>query len=1244
MRGSSRLGRLVLAITAIAVLGIPLFGQSVRGSMSGRIDDPSGGVIPGASVAIKNTATGEEYTTVSDSQGNYVFTSIGLGGYNLSVEVPGFKRAEVQGIVVEVGRPSIINVRLIIGTVEEQVIVTGEQQSVINTVSATLTNVVSTRQVADLPLPSRNPMDLARLQAGIAVTGTDTRNASVGGMRGAGTYVTQDGINAMDNFVKTSSFFAISAPSVGATSEFSVTVGTVDPTGGRGLAQVRMVTKSGTNDLRGGLFWMHRNDWLNANTFFNNMSGTPRTIQRQNYFGFNVGGPAFLPKIYDGRNRSFWFFSYEGFREPFSVTRNRTVLSEDARKGLFKYTGSDGAEKSVNLLAIGNASALNTITTKMLNAMPPPNNSLVGDGMNTLGARFNVSGKDKNDRISMRFDQQLFQHRTLGDHKFEFVYNRAEFSLDPDTFNGLEAPFPGGVDAQQSSTRTLMAAAINSTFGARTTNEVRFGHQRAPVGFLRKAPPENPFFVSLASTSTYNNTFMSQGRNTLVYQFLDNFALIRGSHTIRLGMDFQSVTAITFNDAGIHPTVTLGTNSANPDGILNAAFPSLPSGTAGTAIVNRARSVFADLTGFLGSASQTFNVASQTSGFVPGASRDRNFKQRQLALYIQDQWRMRRNFIMNYGVRYEWQGVPYVTNGLAIQPANGVAGLYGISGEGNLFKPGVLKGSAPTSLNWVNGDTGIKLYNDDWNNFAPFLGFAYSPRSEWAPLRFLFGPEGKSSIRAGFSISYLSDGFTVVSNALGTGTTNPGLIQSSANNTPTGVLTSSGVPVTIPVFKMPVTDAENLLLNTNNGLWTFEPNLRVPYVQQWSLSIEREIAANTALEIRYAGNHGVKIFRAMDINEVNIFENGFLAEFLNAKKNLAASGGTNFSPVGADRVATPTLSTLFAGLSSGSAFSSSTFISNLNNDNVGAMASTLAFSSTYRANRANLAPNFFVANPNANFARALTNTSFSNYHSMSIEIRRRYSNGLYAQGSYTLSKTITDSAGSQSTLESPRTLRDLGLDRHRPSTDQTHRVIANFIYEMPFGSNKRFLSGAFLPIRKLVEGWSVGCIANWQSGPPVAIYSNRSTVNSWNAGLNPAQLLGMTFDEYKKASGIYRTGVGVFFIDPKYLNITTSPTTGRLSGATLKEGLLGSPAPGTFGNFPRNKFSGPSFTQWDFSLIKRTAFHENKNFELRVTFLNAFNQTNFIFGSANFDSSTFGQITSQRGSPRIIHFQLGINF
>jgi hypothetical protein len=1250
----------LISLFALALICCAALGQASRSSLGGLINDQSGAAVSGAKVRAKHLATNEEFQTTADAQGAFIFPSLPIGKFSVTIEAAGFKRIEAQDVTLEVGTPAKLNVALEVGQVSEAVTISGTQE-VVNTTSPTLTNVIKTNQIKDLPLPTRNVLDLARLQAGIAVSGTNTRQASVGGLRGSATFVTQDGVNAMDNFVKTDSFFAISAPSLDSVAELSITVGTVGSDAGRGVAQVNMVTKNGTNEFHGRLFYQHRNDALNANTFFNNASGTPKPVLRQHFAGFNIGGPVWLPKkpfgpvAYDGRDKSFFFFSYEAFRENFQATRNRTVLTNEARQGLFRYNGSNGQTQTVNLLNIGTFGALNSITMAQLNAMPASNNTLVGDGLNTAGFRYNVTGTDPSDKYVGRFDQQLLENSKIGSHKLEFVYNHANFLLTPDTFNSLEAPFPGGANAFQSSKRILTTAAIQSTFGSRITNEFRVGHQRAPVGFLRDGQPSTPF-LDLNSVTDFDNSFMSQGRNTLVYQFIDNFSLTAGSHSFRMGTDIQSISAITFNDAGINQTIVINSNNVNPDGLLADEFPNLPRNadgtpnTTGTAIVNRAKSVYVDLVGLLGSASKTFNVTSPTSGFVTGATRQRDFKQRALSLYFQDQWRARRNFTFNYGLRWEFQGVPYEINGLAIQPANGIAGLYGVSGLNNLFKPGSLTGSTTTTLEFVNGDTGKKLYGNDWNNFAPFIGLAYSPNFEKGPMHWLFGSSGKSSIRAGFSMSYLQDGFTVVSNALGTGTTNPGLIQNVANNTTVNVLTSAGVSLQTPTFTTPITDANNLLLNNGNGLWTFDPKLRVPYVQQWSFGIEREIARNTAFEVRYVGNHAVKLFRAIDINEVNIFENGFLREFTNAQKNLAANGGSTFAPGGAGTVPLPIFSALFAGVANNSGFGSTTFINQLTNNNVGALAFTLANATTYRANRAKLtfngqpAPNFFLANPNASFARALTNGGYSNYHSLQVEIRRRMTKGLQLQGNYTFSKALTDTdGGAQSVLEQYRTFRNLSLDKHRAGFDQTHRFIANLIYELPFGSGRRWLSGGIPVLGKVVEGWQVGSIISYQSGQPIGVFSGRSTFNQFNTGLNPAQLVGITAEEFANSTGVFRAPSGIFFIDPKMLNITTNAS-GQLTGATLKDGLLGSPAPGAFGNFPRNLIDSPNFSQVDISLTKTTRIYEKANVEFKANFINAFNHPSFSFGDITFDNANFGRINSVRGSERQINFILAINF
>ena len=1254
----------VMALGVILSCLIAIDAQTA-GSMSGTITDPNGAIVAGATVTLKNDATGYERRTTTNDKGGFAFTSLQPGIYSVTIENSGFKKAVASNITVQVSVDAAVNIALEVGQATETVTVAAGQE-VINTSSPTLTNVINTRQVMDLPLPTRNPMDLAGLQAGIAVTGTGTRTANVGGLRGTATNVTQDGVNAMDNFVKTDSFFALSAPSLNSVGEFSITTGTTGSEAGRGVAQVNLVTKGGTNEYHGSLFYLMRNDALESNFWFNNQTGTPRATEHQHFFGFTVGGPVYFlgfgegkPAIWDGHDKAFFFFSYEGFREHFQATRNRTVMTAAARTGLFSYTGSNGATQTVNLLTIGNVHALNAATQAQLNAMPLPNNTLVGDGLNTAGWQFNVVGSDPSDKYVFRYDHQLVEKSRFGSHKLEFVYNRAHFILFPDTFNAIESPFPGGIDAGQESIRSLATGALHSTFGSTITNDFRYGKQWAPVAFLRADAPPGPFVTLASPTTNFDNQFMSQGRNTTVDQYSDDVSWTKGSHLFRFGASYEKIFADTFNDAGINEIITMGTNGSNPDGINSASFPLLPAGATGTAIVNRARPIYADLVGNLASAVATFNVTSPSSGFVQGATRSRIFREQDVALYGQDQWRVRSNLTMNLGLRWEFEGVPTIPNGLAIQVTN-VNDLYGISGPGNLFHPTAPAGPPPgkATLDFVSGNTGKELFNDDWNNFAPFVGMAYSPHFKSGFLHTLFGEPGTTSIRAGYSISFLHDGFTVISNALGTGVTNPGLIQNVANTTPTGVL-SGPIPLTAPTFTMPLTDKQNFDLSSFNGLWAINPNLKTPWVGQWNVGIEREIFKNTALEVRYVGNHAYDVYRSYDINEVNIFENGFLQEFLNAQTNLTLNGGASFADVAhggaAGTIALPILGKFFTGFAntSGSAWASSGFISNLQNNNVGSFANTLAFSNTYKANRQSAAVglpgNFFVANPNAAFAVLLDNNSMSNYHSLQVELRRRFSQGLQFQADYTFSKSLTDASaaiGSQTDNANFRTLRNPQLDLIRSSIDQTHRFVVNGLYELPFGKGKPFWGSANGFVDKVIGGWTIGSIVTYQGRPPFYFTSGRSTFNctptrsttsnGCTINGNSAQLL-IPFDDFKKNIGFFRRPEGLYFINPDILNITTN-SAGKFVSSTLKPGILGVPAAGSLGNYPLNSVGGPNYFNIDMSVVKRLAVTERIRLELKTTFINVLNRPNFVFGNQTFDVTNFGLITSQSGNQRIIHF------
>ncbi|HMH45420.1 MAG TPA: carboxypeptidase-like regulatory domain-containing protein [Pyrinomonadaceae bacterium] len=1285
---------LSFALLLTCLFAISGLAQQTTGSLTGTVTDPSGAVVPGATVKAVNNATGAERSAESNSSGTFDLQALQPGTYTVTIDAKGFKRAVSRDIIVSVTTVAQVTIPLEVGQANETVTVSAAQE-VINTTTPSVTNVINTRQVVDLPLGNRDPTQLAGLQAGIAVTDVNVRGSSISGLRQTAVNMTQDGINAMDNFVKTSSVFAITTPSLNSTSEFSITTGTVSADSGRGAAQINLVTKGGTNDFHGHAFLQIINNWTDANVWFNQAIAAAKPILRQHYDGFDIGGPAFGPRFgeggksyWNGKDKAFFFFSYERFVQSDSRTRNRSVLTQSALNGSYTYTPNcttsnpcpagvvSGVPRTINLLTQGSVPfhTLDPVMTAHLAQIPLPNNSTCSSadaGGNISCFQFNANQLTTNDKYVVRYDHQLFKNRSFGSHKLEFVFSRVLTRTFPDvTTNALEAPFPGGVNGFQASTRNLVTPALVSTFGNNVTNVFRFGRQWAPVDFNRDKPQTVPFISLPGVLTNYDNTFLPQPRNTIVNQATDTLSWVKGNHLWKGGMDWQNVLGISRNDAGIVQLNQLGTNNANQSGLTVAQTGNLPG--ASSAQLTAANTVYTAIVGLLGSASQTLNVQTPTSGFVPGYTRLRLVQEKDLALFVQDQWRMKSNFTLSYGVRWDYMGVPTVPNGLAIQPTN-FASIWGVSGQGNLFQPTAAAGSQTAgvaTLDFVSGKTGKGLYKNDWNNFAPFVGFAYSPSFKSGLLHSFFGDEGTTSIRAGYSVSYLHDGVTTFTNLLGTGNTNPGLIQ-TANTSPLsgvtpntnlilGQLTAAGVPLNFPAFLMPITDRQNFLVNTAAGLWTADPNLRAPYVHQWNFGIEKEIFKNTAFEARYVGNYAPNTWRALNINEVNIFENGFLNEFKNAQINFAARGGTSFAPGCAGCVALPLFDKFFGVVAGGtvvaatSAYTSATFLANLRDNNVGALANTLAFSSTYKANRESTAPgyglagNFFVANPNAAFVNILTNDSKSNYNAMELELRRRFSNGLQFQADYTWSKAMgdaTDAQGNnQSDLVSRLSLRfPKTADYRRSPQDQTQRFIANGIYDLPFGKGKKFFGGANDLVDRVVGGFNIGVIGTWATGAPFYVASGRSTFNSSTAN-NGAQLTGITFQDFKKNLGVFKTPTGVYFVNPSLLDITVSPTTGQATQATLKAGLMAAPAPGTLGNFPINSLDGPSYFDVDLSITKRLRITERVRFELKGTALNLLNHPAFTYGTLNFDSTSFGRITTQRGTSRQMNIIAQVTF
>ncbi len=1277
-------GRLVLLVSAFLVvlfmLAAVASAQVLTGTITGSVVDPSGAVIPNAKIFAVDLGTNKSYRAISDATGNFTITNVTNGMYNVTVEAPGFAKFVAQAVTVNTSQISKVVAKLSVAPAGTEVVVKAEQE-VVQTETAQLKYAVDRNQLLNLQLPTRNPMDLVKTLPGMStptgnVTGGDV---IVHGLRANSTNLTLDGINIADNYVKTSSFFGIASPVVDSVGEFNVSVGGVGADAGFGAAQVSMRTQRGTNALHGSVYWFRRDWHLNANTYINNLSHTPKPFQLLNRPGFSVGGPIFVPKVYNGKNKTFFFVSYERINQPAQQSQTRSILTDAARAGTFSYTGSsDAVVHTLNLLtdipgarvgSTGLPIQINPAVMDHYNAVVPhyqdgqsgfDMRSCGGDTYNIGCFTFNSMGQSTTRRYAGRVD-----HNITDSHSIEFSYNQLRTSTWPDFLNSGSPQFPGPGGTGQASNRQVFSVGFHSSFGTTMTNEARFGVQRAPVMFTLSENYAGTNGVQinypLVSNPDYVQGNMPQGRNTPVKQLADNFAWLHGRHTIRLGGEWKNVSASSIMHIYTqYPRIDIGTNSVNDTGIQAGDF----TGGISSSDLGKARSLFAMLTGMYSSTRQGYTHTSPTSGFVTGAPRLTDPNQDNYAFYLQDSWKLKPNFTIEVGTRYEYQGIYTQRNGLALQPIDRTLGAWGAAGSPtNLFNVLTTPVANDVRLELVSGPNQHRLYNKDFNNFAPFLGFS------WDPFK-----DGKTVLRGATAVHYTQDGFTVLNNAA---TYVAGMTTTATNSVPTGIFGTGDVPwPATPVDTGIYSLKTNFTANNGSGVMSVNPNLRTPYVLEWNLAVQREIGKRITFEARYVGNHAVKNFRMVDVNEVNLLFNPYsyggnsvanaLTEFKNAQNNLAlcladqtackaaagvTSGGTyttfyNWGLPG--QKALPILSALFSGLqlpvpgATSSPWQNGTLVTYLGPtvNAAGAFFDNLRRVATYRTNlNANFPLNFFVANPWANAAYYMGNGSWSNYNGLELEVRRRFSGGLFFQANYTFSKSLTDQrfGTNQSETQGYRSLLNPQLDKVLSPINQQHIISANFIYPLPFGRGQRFGGSMNVVLDKIVGGWQIQGMTRWAKGSPFTI-----SANQWTGGYvyETANLRNMSMAELASNIGTYKTSDGAFWLNPDsgLMQKVGSQFRPVLCTTDQTTPCFGTPGPGEMGNTNFFQFQGPTFWNQDFSVTKRVSvpsISELFTIEFRFEMYNAFNHPTFANpGPVLTDTSNFGRLLNMTDSSR----------
>lgn len=1225
---------MIFASLIFTLSALTASAQTSQTTVSGTVKDQNGALVPGATITLVDARTNTERTTKTNDDGFFLFTNVLAGDYRITAEGGGFKKTEVSNVKAAVSIPATVNLVMETGQISETVQTTaGDSQAVINTENAELSTVVTEKQINDLPLNGRNPVQLAALQAGVS-TNTTTRNASVNGMRGSYNNITWDGINIQENYLRgnaSSSLFAQAAPSVAGVGEFTITTQNAGAADGTGAAQVKLVTPRGSNSYHGSLFEYWRNSALNANTFFNNAAGQPKPYLNQHQFGGTFSGPFALPRFGEGgdvftqKEKLFFYVYYEQTKEAQQTLLTRTVLTAPARAGNFTYRRVDNGQlQTINVLNL-TGRTIDPRIGGLIGQTPLPND-LAGDRINTNGFSFNSPSGSTEKLFGFRINYDVSQK-----HRFDVVYSRDSVAVPNDTFNNTGEPFPGLPGKGQFPQRSRGAAAWNWAPTQSITNELRAGyyHQRslfigeeiAYEGNARLALPLN-------LTNPVQNSLTS-GRNGKIHEVIDNASWVRGDHLFRFGGNFRRTHLEPFSFAGVIPQYTLGfgTNNPNPLSATNLAqFP----GRISTNEFNNASNLLAFLSGAVFQGTQTFNVTSATSGFVEGAEQRRNLIFDLYAAYAADTWRVRPNLTLNFGLRYEYVSPVRERDGIGLLPVGGLEALR---------DPNV-------QIDLAGGGAGTRpFYKPDRNNFAPNFSFAWSP----------FRNEGKTVLRGGYSLSFVIDSvIQMAENAAIDG--NDGLTSSPIVNTLSGTVSGGGLrPIDEPDFVVPRTLNHQLALSQFPTIFTIDPELKTPYVQQWNFGIEHEILPNTAVEVRYVGNRGVKLLRGIDINQVRIFENGFLQDFRRAQQNLALSTALNAtnpaipaSPAFNMAVSGSQPLTIFPLIGRRGLFTTATgntldsaIVTLISQGQVGELVNRyVASRNTYLTpglNGATLDPAFFLpANPRAGPVDFVGNGSWSTYNALQAEIRRRLSHGLYFQANYTYSKAYTDFEGSDANFSALLDLAQGGVvEKKRQTNDVTHVFKANAVWELPIGPGKRLFNfDGFLG--HLFGGWQMNGIFEKRTGRPISFISGRGTLNrSARSGKNTATTT-LSVEELKDSMGIFFDPVTgrPLVIDPRLIG-----PDGRANPQFFDH-----PLPGTTGTLHLTPVSGPGFWNFDFSMIKRTRLSERTNIEFRAEFFNVFNHTNFFTGeNQNITSATFGQVTDTF-DPRIIQFAVKFNF
>jgi hypothetical protein len=1257
IRRAFLLTALLLTLASIAA------GQGTSSRVTGTVLDQAGAAVPGAAVTLTNEATKVSFNSDTSGSGNYVFDSVQVGTYTVTIEKQGFKKFVSTGNQVNVNQPATIDVALEVGGISDVVTVQATAELVQTSSSGNFGNTVEQRALEALPIVGtrgRNPLQFVSLEPGVigngvAGTGGNTGgNVHVHGSRDRAFNFTLDGIDINESSSGGSNFTPL-RPNPDSIQQFQVVTSNFTAELGRSSgAQVSLVTRSGSDTFHGTLFELYRSPFLNANEYENNLNGRGRGQFVQHIFGGSLGGPLFIPHFGEGgpsflsgrKSKTYFFTNLQLLRATQSILVTRTVYTAQARAGLLRYrlgaanapagTSNPSIDASGNVLPSVNFATYNVVardplcltnptncgldpaTQKLINAAPLPNNFFTGDGLNTAGFSFAAPSNESQWDFVTKVDH------TFNDRNSIYVrYAQGQQNTLGDNGNGGLKSFPDSQFNFVDTFRNPKNLAFNYrwTPTARVTNELVLGFNQFAFSFNNPDPngSQNPFILNLPRDPFNFTPPVNNRRKLTTYQLVDNLSFLSGAHTWRGGINlrFQKHDDIRSSVGGLNTNLLV--NFSRTTNTPGTAF-NVPATTGANAINGTDRNTFLsainDLLGRYGNLQQAFVAAGDTAYAPAGTLFLFQAKYNEYDFYVQDSWKIRPNLTLDYGLRWEPKMAPRAGSDSTIL----------VSDRSMRFGD-----PASDQVKWIEGEP----FGDRWNNWAPTAGFAWDP---WG--------NGKTSIRANYRLAYDRMNTFVTSSAIFPNTPGTSLgINNSSFATTLGeqARVRFGIPALVPpstpgVLRQPAAFSIN-------AITVFDPDTKFPRTHEWGVSIQREIGDGFVFEANYIGRRGRNLFGAYDSNQVDIFAKDsrcpetFLEGF-NTLRDDQATTKTNtsclinllFTGSTVNNTGSSSFRTLFPTELTLGSVASAAFVTSQRTVAVGGVSQRMITTNTVR-------PSFFQ--PYSQFTggvNVLDSKDYSRYHAFEFQVTRRASRGLLMQASYTWSRSLdtrsfdpaftvvsrsaSTTSASPSSVNTPFDIRNRNLNYALSDFDRKHALQGYAVYELPFGRHKKFLSDASGVLNQIIGGWELADAVVWQSGRPFPVFSGSFTVS--NAVQSTANCSGCTAN---MGQVIQESGTNFIF-------------------SAAQRALFSTPAPGEQGNTGRNAFRGPRFFNMDMTVRKRFFLSESKNLEFRADINNLTNTVSFDFpiSTTSFiTSNTFGRIRDSVIS-NARRIQLGIKF